>query len=249
MSINPSSGGRLARVVQWWRRQTPKTKLLLAAGVVALIILGNLMEPKEPLTTPVAGTPDTSASPSATAIASSEPEESVPPQCTAAGTPPPAPDASGPLEDVTLGKLTCRFKHGKLDDAEVSVTVRNQGDGPATYTVTVQLLDASGGVVKTHDAAVYGLEAGDREDATAILVGWGEAIETDGDGYWVRATNVERVVQPEPEPLPTGDSSTGGDVDDVDMPEVHPGGFCGTPGAKGVASGRVYTCRDGHWRR
>ncbi|MFI6991490.1 hypothetical protein ACI2LC_01780 [Nonomuraea wenchangensis] len=31
---------------------------------------------------------------------------------------------------------------------------------------------------------------------------------------------------------------------------AHPGGFCGTPGAVGVASnGRTYVCRGGHWRR
>ncbi|MFG2077473.1 hypothetical protein [Nonomuraea maritima] len=31
---------------------------------------------------------------------------------------------------------------------------------------------------------------------------------------------------------------------------AHPGGFCGSPGAVGVASnGRTYTCLGGHWRR
>ncbi|RVX41136.1 hypothetical protein EDD27_3605 [Nonomuraea polychroma] len=32
--------------------------------------------------------------------------------------------------------------------------------------------------------------------------------------------------------------------------KAHPGGFCGTPVAVGIASnGRTYTCRGGHWRR
>ncbi|MFF0775904.1 hypothetical protein ACFYUK_43935 [Nonomuraea wenchangensis] len=44
--------------------------------------------------------------------------------------------------------------------------------------------------------------------------------------------------QPQPEPEP------------VHIGNVHPGGFCGTPGAVGTASnGRTYTCLDGHWRR
>lgn len=31
---------------------------------------------------------------------------------------------------------------------------------------------------------------------------------------------------------------------------AHPGGFCGNPGAVGIASnGRTYVCRGGHWRR
>ncbi|MFF4618019.1 hypothetical protein [Nonomuraea jabiensis] len=30
---------------------------------------------------------------------------------------------------------------------------------------------------------------------------------------------------------------------------VHPGGFCGMPGAAGTSRGRTYVCRGGHWRR
>ncbi|GAA4514544.1 MULTISPECIES: hypothetical protein [Nonomuraea] len=34
------------------------------------------------------------------------------------------------------------------------------------------------------------------------------------------------------------------------LARAHPGGFCGTPGAAGLASnGRTYFCRGGHWRR
>ncbi|MEV7803453.1 hypothetical protein AB0O28_10955 [Microbispora sp. NPDC088329] len=43
------------------------------------------------------------------------------------------------------------------------------------------------------------------------------------------------------------------DTDPADSKVVHgvrPGGFCGDPGAVGVAgNGRTYVCRDGHWRR
>ncbi|MFI7131543.1 hypothetical protein ACIBQ1_38105 [Nonomuraea sp. NPDC050153] len=38
--------------------------------------------------------------------------------------------------------------------------------------------------------------------------------------------------------------------DPVPLANAHPGGFCGTQGAVGIASnGRTYTCRGGHWRR
>ncbi|MEV4111414.1 hypothetical protein [Nonomuraea sp. NPDC049695] len=41
--------------------------------------------------------------------------------------------------------------------------------------------------------------------------------------------------RPEPEPVQVGN--------------VRPGGFCGTPGAVGTSRGRTYVCRGGHWRR
>jgi hypothetical protein len=41
--------------------------------------------------------------------------------------------------------------------------------------------------------------------------------------------------QPQPEPIQVGN--------------VRPGGFCGTPGAVGTSRGRIYRCRGGHWRR
>ncbi|WP_433513229.1 hypothetical protein ACQP2T_58000 [Nonomuraea sp. CA-143628] len=49
-----------------------------------------------------------------------------------------------------------------------------------------------------------------------------------------RTPKPKPVAEPEPAPLA----------------RAHPGGFCGSPGAMGVASnGRTYICRDGHWRR
>lgn len=46
----------------------------------------------------------------------------------------------------------------------------------------------------------------------------------------------KRTRKPRPEPAP--------------LARAHPGGFCGTPGAVGIASnGRTYTCLGGHWRR
>jgi hypothetical protein len=48
--------------------------------------------------------------------------------------------------------------------------------------------------------------------------------------------------KPKPEPEP--------EVEPEPVANAHPGGFCGTPGAVGIASnGRTYVCRDGHWRR
>ncbi|MFI7615100.1 hypothetical protein ACIBP6_28100 [Nonomuraea terrae] len=49
-----------------------------------------------------------------------------------------------------------------------------------------------------------------------------------------RTPKPKPVAEPEPAPLA----------------KAHPGGFCGSPGAVGVASnGRTYVCRGGHWRR
>lgn len=53
-----------------------------------------------------------------------------------------------------------------------------------------------------------------------------------------RKTTHEPQPKPEPEPEPEA------------VVNAHPGGFCGTSGATGIASnGRTYTCRGGHWRR
>lgn len=254
----PSNGGSWwRRLVGWWLRRSLKAKIGIVVGVVALIIIGNLTEPEE--SGPAAARP-TPAPASPAATHDPEPSTSKPPRCNGSGEPPAAPEVSGPVEHVTLGKLTCRFEsNGKLDEAQVPVFIRNKGENAADYEVTVHLLDSSNGVIKTGEASASMLEPGAEEQTSAQLVGWGE-IETDGRGYRVRISAVEREAEQDPEPLPIDDvsdaigGSTGSDVDngdngDMNVGEVHPGGFCGTPGAVGRANGRTYTCRDGHWRR
>lgn len=222
----------------------------VGAGVIGLGIIGSFTDPPQPedrkpaaAPSPVASTSDTPA-----------PSPSANPLCNATGTAPKAPDASGPHDHVRLGKLTCAFEDGKLDDAEVPVTITNKGAKAANYTVTVELLDAADAVIKSNDNnRAYDLAPGKSKTVSAILIGWGSKIETDGKGYKTRLSVVEREEPEPPEPLPTetpGTSGTTGDTGDAGMPTITPGAFCGDGDTVGISKkGRIYHCRDRHWRR
>ncbi|MEV0391339.1 hypothetical protein [Nonomuraea sp. NPDC050643] len=78
--------------------------------------------------------------------------------------------------------------------------------------------------------------------------------DADGDGV-TRATDRDdqdpskgkRKPKRTPTPKPTRAEPKS---EPAPLAKAHPGGFCGTPGAVGVASnGRTYVCRAGHWRR
>lgn len=73
--------------------------------------------------------------------------------------------------------------------------------------------------------------------------------DADGDGVSKRRDvddeDPKKGAKPKPRPKPEPRPDP-----EPEPVSAHPGGFCGSPGAVGVASnGRTYTCRDGHWRR
>ncbi|MFD7440784.1 hypothetical protein [Streptomyces sp. NPDC059909] len=236
-----------AGILLAWLSDWPRGKKIAATAISGLWFLVALLS--DP---PQEGGATATARPGASASATERaaPAAKAAPLCNAPGRAPAAPDPSGPLDHVRLGKLTCEFEtNGKLDDAEVPVTITNKGARKADYTVTVQLLDASGSVIKSNDLTkAYGLAPGGTKTASAILVGWGEEIETDGAGYWTRVSVVERKEQRAAEPAPTED----GDFDLGDhLPKrtITPGAYCSKAGAVGVSkTGKVYTCRHGRWR-
>ncbi|MFG6191257.1 hypothetical protein [Nonomuraea sp. JJY05] len=58
-----------------------------------------------------------------------------------------------------------------------------------------------------------------------------------------------REPRPRPEPKKAREPRPRPEPQPVQVGNVHPGGFCGTPGAVGTSRGRTYVCRGGHWRR
>lgn len=78
-------------------------------------------------------------------------------------------------------------------------------------------------------------------------------MDADGDGVTVAIdrddqdpSKGKRKPKPKPKPKPEPEPED----EPVAVANAHPGGFCGTSGAIGVASnGRTYICQGGHWRR
>lgn len=81
-----------------------------------------------------------------------------------------------------------------------------------------------------------GIEDTVDDDADGDGVDWHHDIDDEDPDKGKRKSKATHKPKPEPEPEPVANA--------------HPGGFCGDPGAVGVASnGRTYVCRGGHWRR